>query len=365
MTNKPQPNLRLPGPVPLSDEVRKIVGSQMFNHRGPEYAVLLEKMTRNFKTVMLTHQDAYFITSSGTGGMEASIVNTLSPGDTVLVISIGWFGHRFGDIAEAYGMRVVWLKFNQGEAADPDLISRELHKHPEVKAVLLTHNESSTGVANPLAEICARVHDASDALILVDAVSSAGATLIETDNWDIDVVATASQKAWGTPPGVTMVTFSQKAWDAYGHANCPKYYLDLKMYEDYLNIGQPPFTPCIPTMLALEYTLDSIMAEGRENVITRHHKTAQQVRDRIDSLGLRILPDKEFASDTTTAVRLPQDVDGKQFLSKARTEYNVIFGGGQGDLAGKIFRIGHMGWVQEAELQNAIKVAHLIIEKLR
>lgn len=365
MTNGKQPNLRIPGPVPLPDDVLELVGSQMINHRGPEYADMLDRMTANLRTVFMTRNDVYFITASGTGAMETAVVNTISPGDKVLAISVGVFGERFREIAEAYGADVTRLEFELGQAADPEKVRETLKSMGDCRAVVFTHNESSTGVANPLEELCKVIHEESDALILVDAVSSAGGMPIAVDAWGIDVVATASQKSWIAPPGIAMVTFSKKAWEAHARSTTPKYYYDVQQYEDYLKIGQPPFTPCLPAMYAIEQSLEAMVAEGVETVFERHHTVAQHTRDGARSLGLELLPEEKFASNTVTAIKLPGDVDGKEFLSRVRSEFNVILGGGQKALTGKIFRIGHMGWVETAHIDEALEAAGRTLRDMR
>jgi len=357
VSSQNQPNLRIPGPVPLPDDVLALAGSQMINHRGSEYADMLDRMSKNLKTVFMTQNDVYFITSSGTGAMETSIVNTISPGDKVLSIIIGAFGERYAEIAEAYGAEVTQLNFDLGQAADIDKVRETLRGMSDVKAVIFTHNESSTGVSNPLEELCTVIHEESDALILVDAVSSAGGVPIAVDGWGIDVVATASQKSWISPPGISMVTFSKKAWAAYETSTTPKYYLDIKQYEDYLKIGQAPFTPCLSVMFTLEVALQSMVDEGIENVFARHHKIAQHTRDGAKALGLDLLPDPRFASNTVTAIRLPEGLDGNVFLGLVNKNYNVVLGGGQKSLVGKIFRLGHMGWVEKEHIDEALKAA--------
>ena len=363
MQNK-EPNLRLPGPVALPRAVREIMKTQMINHRGRDYADILDRMTANLQTILMTKNDAYFITSSGTGAMETAIVNTLSPGESVLALSIGWFGQRFADIADAYGMDVERLEFPQGEPVDAERLRQALRKNPSIRSVLVTHNESSTGVSNPLEQLCKVIHEESDALILVDAVSSAGGVQIAIDAWGIDVVATAAQKSWVAPPGIAMVTFSKKAWQAYGSAKCPRYYYDIGQYRDYLKKGQPPFTPCLTTMFALENALDNIVAEGIEEVFHRHAETARLVRSSLASLGLKILPKPEFASNTVTAVRMPEGLDGKRFLEIAENKYDVIFGGGQQSLTGKIFRFGHMGKIPKEEIGEALEVVGFVIKEM-
>ena len=197
MTTSTEPNLRIPGPVPLPEEALQAAARQMINHRGPEYADMLERMSDNLRTVLMTKNDVYFITSSGTGAMETGVFNTISPGDKVLAIIIGFFGIRFAEIAEAVGTDVTKLEFPLGKAADIDILRDSLGAEPNYKAVILTHNESSSGVSNPLEEICKTVHEESDALILVDAVSSAGGMPIAVDAWGIDVLGDCSPKIMG------------------------------------------------------------------------------------------------------------------------------------------------------------------------
>lgn len=353
----PEPNLRIPGPVPLPDDVLKIAGRQMINHRGPEYAQMLERMSENLRTMLMTKNDVYFITSSGTGAMETAVFNTLSAGDEVLAIIIGVFGIRFAEIAESVGANVKRLEFSLGEAADVDLVRDAIRDATNLKAVVMTHSESSTGVANRLEALCEVIHAESDALILLDAVSSAGGIPIATDAWGIDVVATASQKSWVSPPGIAMVSFSQAAWDAHDSSSTPKYYFDVQQYEDYLQIGQPPFTPCLPAMFTLEVALASMVEEGVEEVFARHHAMAQHTRDGAKKLGLELVPDPGVASDTVTAIRLPEGIDGAAFNAKVLADHNVVLGGGQGALTGKIFRIGHMGWVVQEHIDEALAAA--------
>lgn len=364
MVSQNQPNLRIPGPVPLPDEVLAVAGSQMINHRGPEYAQMLDQMSSNLKTVFMTNNDVYFITASGTGAMEAALVNTISPGDKILSIIIGVFGERFAEIADAYGADVHRLNFELGKAADLDAVRETIRENPQIKAVIFTHNESSTGVSNPLQELCSVIHEESEALILVDAVSSAGGVPIAVDAWGIDVVATASQKSWVSPPGIAMVTFSKKAWTAYAKSTMPKYYLDVQQYEDFLKIGQPPFTPCLPAMFTLKIALESMVDEGIENVFQRHFDIAEHTRKGAASIGLDLLPNPKFASNTVTAIRLPDDVDGKKFLSNVNDNFNVVLGGGQKSLTGKIFRIGHMGWVETSHIDEALNAAKKTLDRM-
>ena len=238
-------NLRTPGPIPVPEDILESMSWQMINHRGPEYKDLLFRTTEGVKRVFETKNDLYIMTSSGTGAMEAAIVNTLSPGDKVVNVCVGVFGERFGEIAELFGAEVISLDFEYGTAADPDKIRETLSENPDVKAVLVTHNETSTGVTNDLQAIAAVVKGEFDKLLLVDGISSVCSIPISTDAWDCDVVATASQKGWMLPPGLAFISFSERAWEAHAEAKMPRYYFDMAMYKRYYEIGQPPYTPAI------------------------------------------------------------------------------------------------------------------------
>ncbi|MEE8362626.1 MAG: alanine--glyoxylate aminotransferase family protein [Dehalococcoidia bacterium] len=358
-------NLRIPGPTPLPDEILEVVGAQMINHRGPEFAVMIDRMTANLKTALATTGRAYFATASGSGAMEMSIVNTLSPGDRVLSISIGTFGNRFGDIAEAYGAEVTRLECEWGEAADPEQVRSLLKGIDGCAAVVFTHSESSTGVINPLEAIARVVHEESDALVLLDAVSSAGGVPLPMDAWGVDVVATASQKAWVAPPGIAMIALNDRAWEAHESSTMPRYYFNVDMYQRFLEIGQPPFTPALPTVYALDKSLQAIVDEGVESVFARHHARAEQTRQGIKSLGLELFPDESVASDTVTAIKVPDDIDGGELVTKVRTEQGVVLGGGQQKLAGKIFRIGHMGRVEPDEIDGCLTAIEKTLASLR
>ncbi|MBT3943041.1 MAG: alanine--glyoxylate aminotransferase family protein [Chloroflexi bacterium] len=358
-------NLRIPGPVPLPEEVLEITGRQMINHRGPEFAEIIDRMTTNFKKVLGTQGRAYFLTASGTGSMEAAVVNTLSPGDRVLSVSIGSFGNRFGDIAEAYGAEVTRIEFEWGTAADPEKVRETIRSMPDCAAVVVTHNESSTGVMNPIEAIARAVHDESDALVLVDAVSSAAGVPLPMDDWGLDVVGTASQKSWVAPPGIAMVAMSDQAWKAHETSTIPKYYFDIDQYEKFLQMGQPPFTPALSTIYALDHSLQAIVTEGIEEVLIRHAARAQQTRDGAKRIGLEIFPEESIASDTVTAISVPADIDGKALVSHAREVYNVELGGGQEKLAGQIIRIGHMGWVLPEHIDESIDAVEKTLADLR
>ncbi len=352
-------NLRIPGPTPCPDEVLQAMTRQMINHRGPEFGQILNDITANLKQFFQTKGDVFLLTGSGTGGLEAAIVNTLSPGDKVLSVTIGVFGERFGTIAQRFGVEVVPLRSDWGKAADADAVRRALQATPEIKAVLVTHNETSTGVTNDLAAISSVVKE-FDKLLLVDAISSLGSINLPVDDWHCDVTVTGSQKGWMVPPGMAMVSMSPEAWEAHSKAKMPRFYWDFSQAKSYLEKGQNPWTPAVSVVFALHVSLQMMLKEGLSNIIARHARVAKVTRDGVKSLGLSLFAEESCASNTVTAVSATDGLDTKRLLKIMREEHQIVLAGGQQSLDGKIFRIGHLGWVTEADIEpviSALKVA--------
>ncbi len=348
-------NLRTPGPTPIPDDIVEAMTNPMINHRGPEFHALITKTTEQLKQVFMTKNDLYILTASGTGALEASVVNTLSPGDRVLAATAGSFGDRFIDMAEAYGADVKLLDFEWGGPIDPDAIRKALQDEPGIKAVMVTHNETSTGVTHPVEEIAKIVKGEFDKLFLVDAVSSLGCIPIPVDAWECDLVGTASQKGFMIPPGLAFVSISEQGWEAQQTAKMPRFYFDLATARRTLERGQTPFTPNVAALYGLSLALDKLLAEGMENVFGRHASIGQSTRDGVRGLGLELLvADESYASNTVTAVKMPETVDGKKFMSMMRTDHNVVLAGGQGKLSDDIFRIGHLGHVTEDDISEVM-----------
>ena len=352
--------LRIPGPTPLPNEVLQAMTKQMINHRGEEFKKILDGITANLKQLFQTKSDVYLLTGSGTGGLEAAIVNTLSPGDKVLSVSIGVFGERFATIAEQFGAEVIPLRFEWGKAADVDAIRKALHAEPQIKAVLVTHNETSTGVTNDLAAISS-VAKEFDKLLLVDAISSLGSITLPVDDWHLDVTVTGSQKGWMAPPGLAMVSVSQEAWQAHSKAKMPRFYWDFGKAKSYFEIGQTPWTPSITAVYALAVSLEMMLKEGLPNIIARHTRVGQATRDGIKSLGLSLFAEESHASNTVTAVAASNGLDTKKLVKLLREEHQVILAGGQQTLSGKIFRIGHLGWVNEKDIEEVISTLRVVL----
>jgi aspartate aminotransferase-like enzyme len=336
----------------------------MINHRGPQFAELLKQVTEKLRSFLGTRHDIFLLTSSGTGGLEAAVVNTLSPGDRVLGVSIGNFGDRFSTIAKTYGAKLRPLQFELGQAAEPDMIRKVLREEPGFRAVLVTHNETSTGVTNPLAEICEVIRSESDALILVDGISSTGSIPLDIDGWGIDALVSGSQKGWAVPPGIAMLVVSPRAWQASERASMPRFYFDLATHRDFAEKGQTPWTPALSVIYGLDLALERMVEEGPDAIFARHARIAARTRERVKTLGLQLFADERFASNTVTAVSVPDGVDGKKLTRTLLEKYDTVLGGGPGKLAGRIFRLGHLGWVTEEDLDRAMDALERALPEL-
>jgi aspartate aminotransferase-like enzyme len=311
------------------------------------------------KQIAQTRNDVLLLTSSGTGSMEAAIVNFLSPGDKVLSVSIGVFGDRFATIAQQFGAEVVSVTVEWGKAADPEEVRQAIKDNPDVKAVLVTHNETSTGVTNDLCAISKTVKEAGK-LIIVDAISSLGSINLPIDEWKCDVVITGSQKGWMVPPGMAMVYVSDEAWKVNSEAKMPRFYWDLKRAKTYVEKGQNPWTPAVGMVFALSASLELIVKEGIQNVFERHTRIARITRDGVKALGLPLFAEESHASNTITAIAGTEGLDIPKLRQIMSEKHKITLSGGQQRLDGKIFRIGHLGYVNENEIKevfSALKVA--------
>lgn len=356
--------LRIPGPTPCPPEALEAMRRQMINHRGEEFGKILYSITAKLKQVFQTKADLFVLTASGTGGMEAAIVNTLSPGDKVLSLANGFFGERFADIADRYGAQVTRLNLEWGKPVDPDDAEEALKADGDIKAVLVTHNETSTGMTNDIKGIGAVVKRFGK-LLLVDAVSSLGCINLPTDDWNCDIVVTASQKGWMVPPGLAMVSVSEQAWQAHAQAKMPRHYWDFTKAKDYLHKGQTPWTPAVSIFYALDVTLDSMLSEGLDNIFARHARVAQITRNGVKSLGLSLFPNEEYASNTVTAVNATDKIDVPKLIQTLRDEHDIVIAGGQAKLAGKIFRIGHLGLVEDDDIKSVLEALNKALPKAK
>src|SRR5215472_1943939 len=292
----PAQNLRIPGPTPVPVKILDELTNPLINHRGPEFAAILKRVTARLQYFFQTATPVLTFAASGTGGQEAAVANLFSPGEHVVAITIGSFGNRLATIAERFGLNVARIEFPWGAAADPDVVESRLKALAPYKGVLITHNETSTGVTNDLeklAEMFRRLNP--DVLIVVDAVSSLGCVPLEMDLWDINVVFTSSEKGWMTPPGLMMIAASPRAWEANKTAKLPRFYFDWELARKYLEKWQHPTTPAVSLFYALDLALEKMLEEGREAIFERHQRIGDYVRWRAKEMGLGLLADHKNA----------------------------------------------------------------------
>lgn len=346
-----QQDLRIPGPTPIPPQVAEALSRPMINHRGPEFADLLGRVTDHLQHFFQTSNSILTYPSSGSGGWEATVVNLFSPGDAILSVPIGVFGERFARVAEAFGLKVTRVPTALGQAADPAQVAEALRALPEAKGVFLTQNETSTGVMNDVPALAHAVREVRpDILIAVDAVSSLSCVDLQTDAWDLDVVLTGSQKGWMVPPGLAMIAVSERAWAAHKNATLPRYYWDFTKVRKSAEKGQTPYTPPVNIFFGLDVSLQMMRDEGREAIFARHQRCADLTRKRAKALGLQLFANPAVASNTVTAITAPEEIGAKAITKALREQEGVVIAGGQEQLEGKIIRVGHLGWVHEPDI---------------
>lgn len=347
--------LLIPGPTMVPPEVRAAVGRQMINHRGPSFIELYREVQGGLRRVFGTGSDVLVFPSAGTGVMESAVVNLFSPGDRVLVGVMGEFGERFARIAEAFGLSVERLEVPPGAAVTAELLAERLdgREAGHFRGVLLTHNETSTGVLLDL-EAASAVVGRYGALLVVDGVSSVGGVEVEFDRWGVDVLVTASQKALMTPPGLGLVAVSPRAWEAVEAARLPRFYWDYRQARRAAEKGQTPYTPAVALWFGLRSALRLMEEEGLPAVYARHRRLAAAFRAGVRALGLTLLADDAVASPLVTAVEVPAGLEAAAIIRALRERHRVVVAGGQGPLAGRIFRVAHMGAAREEDVLRAL-----------
>ncbi len=349
-------HLRISGPTPLPPEVVAASAKPMIDPRSPESVAIFREITNDLKELLETTGDVFLMASTGTGGVEAAVSNVISPGEQVLNVSCGFFGDRVGDIAEAFGAKVQRLVFPDGDAADPKAVENALQQAPDTKVVMLTQHETWNGVVNPVEEIAAIARRAN-ALVLVDAVSSLGAMPLRMDPWGVDVVASVSQKGLMSPPGLACVAVSERAWEHVERAKASRFYFDLrKAKRVFKYTGLSPWTPPVSLLYAVQAALRLMRAEGFANVFQRHDRVAALTRSRLAAANISLVARKpEWASNAVTAVYVPptlKDIEG--LLKLQREKYDVVFTGAQMKGKKPSLRIGHIGHVNERDMEIAI-----------
>lgn len=357
--------LMIPGPTPVPESVLLAMAKHPTGHRSGDFSKIIAELTENLQWLHQTQNDVLMLTVSGTGAMEAGIINFLSPGDRVLVGNNGKFGERWGKISRAFGLQTEEIQAEWGKPLDPEQFREKLETDTEktIKAVIVTHSETSTGILNDLETINRHVKNHGECLIVVDAVTSLGATNVPTDEWGLDVVASGSQKGYMIPPGLGFVSVSQKAWKAYKTAKIPKFYLDLKAYKKATDQNSSPFTPPVNLMYGLQAALQIMKTEGLDAIFARHRSLTHVTRAGVKALGLPLFAPDEAASHAITAV-IPTGVDAEQIRSTMKKQFDIALAGGQDHLTGKIFRIGHLGFVSDRDILAALAALEVTLLEL-
>src|SRR3989338_308643 len=341
--------LLTPGPTPLPPQVREALGRPIIHHRTSQYRAIFKRTLQGMQTVMQTSKPVFCLTSSGTGAMEAAVVNLLSPGDEAVVVLGGKFAERWQSLCKTYGVTVVPIALAYGDAVDPKSVAAALSAHPKAKAVFATLCETSTGVVHDVQGLAA-VTRKSAAVLVIDAISGLLADECRTDEWGVDVVVTGSQKGLMLPPGLAFLSLSERAWAFVESAKTPRSYFDLRLYKKSLADDDTPFTSAVSTVIALDEALKLILQRGVPQTIHRCARMSQATRAGMEALGLRLFAKRP--SNGVTAVNVPAGVDGKQLTKRMYDQAHVMGAGGEGGVAGKIFRFAHMGFISPEDVLN-------------
>ncbi|OPY59318.1 MAG: Soluble hydrogenase 42 kDa subunit [Pelotomaculum sp. PtaU1.Bin065] len=355
--------LMIPGPTPVPPTVVAAMSQPLIGHRSDDFAKLHEQIVGKLKKVFQTNNDIFVLTNSGTGALETAIANTINPGDKVLALITGNFGERFANIAKAYGAQIDEVDFGWGNDVDLKVVEEKLAANSGYKVVLATQNETSTGVKNDIAGIAALVSK-TPALLLVDGVSGIGAIEHKTDEWSVDILCTASQKALMLPPGLSMVTVSEKAWRVVNENQSPRFYFSLLAAKKVYDKWNTAYTPGVSMFLGLDAALDMMLAEGMDNVYARHALLAKATRAAAKALGLKLLSEDRCASNALTAIWSPEGIGADDIRKVLKKQYGIAFAGGQGKLKGKIFRIAHMGFADKMDIIIAVSALEMALAQV-
>ena len=353
----------IPGPTPVPEKVLQALSKHPIGHRSKEFQDIVESTTKNLKWLHQTQNDVLTITGSGTAAMEAGIINTLSKGDKVICGENGKFGQRWVKVAKEFGLEVIKIDSEWGTPLDPEKFKKVLEedRQKKIKAVILTHSETSTGVINDLETISSYIREHETALSIVDCVTSLGACNVPVDEWELDVVASGSQKGYMIPPGLSFIAMSQKAWKAAEKSNLPKFYLNLKSYRKSLSSNSNPYTPAVNLVFALDEALKMMREEGLDSIFLRHNRHKLAMSNAVKALNLKLFADENYLSPSITAIKT-EDMDAEEFRKAIKNNFDILLAGGQDHLKGKIFRVGHLGYVNDRDIITVISaISHTLL----
>lgn len=354
--------LLTPGPTPLPPQVCEAMSRPIIHHRTPQFQAILKEANEGLKYAFQTQNDVFILASSGTGAMEAAVINLLSAGDTALVVQAGKFGERWTELCKAYGVVAEVISVEWGKAVEPAQIQKSLKANPKIKAVFTTLCETSTGVATDIEAIGKIVKD-SEAALVVDAISGLGAIDLKADAWSVDVVVSGSQKGLMLPPGLGFISLSPKAMKLVEASKSPRYYFDLRKAKKAIDKADTPFTPAITLIIALVEVLRMMKQDGLENIFSRHRKMADATRAAVKALGLELFA-PGAASDVVTAAKVPEGLDGEKLVKTMRDTYGVTIAGGQDEMKGKLIRIAHMGYIEEMDIIAGISCLEKVLTQM-
>lgn len=357
-----------PGPTPVSASGLLAQAQPAIYHRGHRFAQMLEEVIKGLQWLLQTDNDVLVLTGSGTGALEAAIVNCFSPGEKVLVAVNGFFGDRVQRIATAFGLDVRTLDYEMGEVVKPEDVAAALDSDPTIAAVMVQHSETSAGVVNDVEGVAAVVA-ASEArpLLLVDAVSSVGSIEIRGDAWGLDLICGASQKGLAASPGVSFVAVSDRAWQRHATARLPRFYWDFSEHRKTQQLAagpESPWTPAVSVLAGLAESLRTARGQGQDRLFENHRVNSDAVKAGVRALGLDVVGENIEAAVVTTTVQVPGGLDGNDIVRRMRSEYGVVIAPGMGSMKGKVFRIGHIGHISSADVITTIATLEMTLKDL-
>lgn len=356
-------DLRIPGPTPVPPEVVEAMSRPIIPHRSAEFADMFEGLLAALKRIFNTEDDVYVVAGTGSTGWEASIVNTMSPGDKVIAAVNGNFGVRFCMVAERFDLNVVRLDAEWGQSVSPEQLNDALKQHPDTKMVQVVHNETSTGVLNPMKELGEIVRE-HGALFVADSVSGAAGAPVHMDDWQCDIVFTGSQKAFMCPPGLSIMGLSHRIWDATPNAGYHRFLIDFDRIRESARGGSTPSTAPVTLLFGLKAACDMIEAEGLENLYARHNRLADLTRAGLKEIGLELVADDAYASPTVTVAWTPEGVTAGEIQQAMIDRHGIYIATGQAHMQDRAIRIGHMGWTHEPELERTLEALDDVLERV-